>query len=220
MFHTVCVTEAERPKRRYSSTLRAAQADQTRAVVLAAATQLFVARGWNGTSMRDVARAAAVSVETIYANFGSKAELLKQALDVAVVGDAEPVPLADRDYFARLANGDALERAAAAAEFLATMHPRTAHLRRVLNQAAAGDEQLSELLRSSLVDERESVRQGVLAVAQRPVSDDDIDALFAILSTEAFLLLTDSRGWTREHYQSWIAQMMQSVLRLEGATDE
>ncbi|MGH3179671.1 MAG: TetR/AcrR family transcriptional regulator, partial [Streptosporangiaceae bacterium] len=41
---------------------------------------------------REVARAAGVSVETVYASFRSKGDLLLAAIDVAVVGDAAPVP--------------------------------------------------------------------------------------------------------------------------------
>jgi AcrR family transcriptional regulator len=63
---------------------------------LVVSTRLFAENGWSGTDMRDVARTAQVSVETVYANFGSKGSLLRQALDVAVVGDDEPVPLSDR----------------------------------------------------------------------------------------------------------------------------
>jgi AcrR family transcriptional regulator len=181
-------------RRRYESPLRAAQAEQTRATVVAAATRLFIERGWNGTGMRDVAREARVSVETVYANFGSKAELLKQALDVAVVGDAAPVPLADRDDFRRLG--------------------------RVLNQAAGSDPQLSQVLADSWRTERESVRQGVAAVAQRPVPDEDVDALFAILSSEVFLLLTEARGWTVPMYQSWVVRTLCLHLSLKETTDE
>ncbi len=74
---------------------------QTRAAVVEAATALFGENGWAGTGMRDVARAVGVAVETVYSNFGSKAELLLAALDVAVVGDAQQVPLAERPEFAR-----------------------------------------------------------------------------------------------------------------------
>ena len=55
--------------------------------------------------MRDVARAAGVAVETVYSNFGSKSELLLAAIDVAVVGDLEPIPLGERPEFAALGRG-------------------------------------------------------------------------------------------------------------------
>ena len=60
--------------------------------------------------MRDVARAAGVSVETVYASFRSKGDLLMAALDVAVVGDAGPVPLDQRPEFAALGSGTLRQR--------------------------------------------------------------------------------------------------------------
>ena len=43
--------------RRYHSPLRAEQSDQTRQRVLAAARELFLARGYAGTKVQDVAEA-------------------------------------------------------------------------------------------------------------------------------------------------------------------
>lgn len=170
--------------------------------------------------MRDVAATAGVAVETIYAKFGSKTELLKHALDVAVVGDTAPVPLAERSAFRGLTRGSAAERVHAATEVLLGIRQRTARMRHVLNQAADGDSQLTALLADVHASERESVRQASLLVAGREVSDRDVDALFAILSTESFLLLTDVRGWTVAAYQLWTAQMIRAVLNLEGGADE
>ena len=87
---------APRPRRAYTSPRRRQQAAETRAAVQATAAALFSEKGWAATGMRDVATAAGVSVETVYASFGSKADLLMAALDMAVVGDALPVPLAGR----------------------------------------------------------------------------------------------------------------------------
>ncbi len=81
--------------------------------MLEAATELFGQKGWVGTGMRDVARAAGVAVETVYANFGSKPELLLAAIDVAVVGDAQPIPLGERPEFAVLGRGSLSTRARA-----------------------------------------------------------------------------------------------------------
>jgi AcrR family transcriptional regulator len=207
---------AEPKRRRYESPLRAAQAESTRAAVLAAATELFEERGWNGTGMRDVAKAAHVSIETIYAGFGSKTELFRQALDVAVVGDDAPIPLADRDEFRRLFEGTAAERVEAAVDVVIAIRLRTARLRRVLNEAASGDSQLRDVQANTHTSERESVRQATVAVARRDVSDQDVDALFAVLSTEVFLLLTESRGWDLPTYRAWAVQICHTVLNLTG----
>jgi AcrR family transcriptional regulator len=77
---------AEGGRRAYRSARSRQQAAQTRTVVLAAATALFGDRGWSATGMRDVANEAGVAVETVYANFRTKAELLLAAIDVGVLG--------------------------------------------------------------------------------------------------------------------------------------
>jgi AcrR family transcriptional regulator len=93
--------------------------------------------------MREVARAAEVSVETVYANFGSKGALLREALDVAVVGDDEPVPLSDRPEFRALAEGDARDRAQATGRLLAVMHRRPARCWRRWTKITSGSAQPS-----------------------------------------------------------------------------
>src|SRR5919206_1136035 len=86
-------------RRSYHSPRRQEQARQTRAAILEAARPLFIERGYAGTSMTDIARAAGVSVKTVEAIFGTKARLLKVLRDVTIAGDDEAVPLAQRPWF-------------------------------------------------------------------------------------------------------------------------
>ena len=65
-------------KRRYRSTRRREQATETRARILRAAHDLFVTRGYGRTTIADVARAAGVAVETVYAAYRNKPTLLRQ----------------------------------------------------------------------------------------------------------------------------------------------
>ncbi|MBO0836626.1 MAG: helix-turn-helix transcriptional regulator, partial [Actinobacteria bacterium] len=84
------------PPRRYKSAIRDDQARRTRRRVLDAATEVFVRRGYAGATIRAVATGAGVSVPTVEALFGTKVRLLKAAIDVAIAGDDEPVPVLDR----------------------------------------------------------------------------------------------------------------------------
>ena len=61
-----------------------------------AAHDLFVERGYGATTIADIAEAAGVSVPTVYAGFGTKADLLRRAIEVAMAGDDDPIPVADR----------------------------------------------------------------------------------------------------------------------------
>src|SRR5260221_5003265 len=92
------VTTRSREPRRYRSSLRDAQARRTRQRVLDAATAVFLDRGYGGATIRAIAAEANVSVPTVEALFGTKARLLKAAIDVAIAGDDEPVAVLDRGW--------------------------------------------------------------------------------------------------------------------------
>jgi AcrR family transcriptional regulator len=79
--------------------MREENARRTRAAIVAAASELFTARGYAATSLADVAAAAGVARPTVFAAFGSKPALLRQVLDQALAGDDEPIPVAARPWF-------------------------------------------------------------------------------------------------------------------------
>ena len=62
--------------------------------------------------MRMIAGQADVSVPTVELLFGTKGRLLKAAIDVAIAGDHEPVPVLDRSWT------EAAVKAGTAEEFL------------------------------------------------------------------------------------------------------
>ncbi len=67
-------------KRPYRSPLRAAQAEATRQRILDAGLELFAERGYPATSVTQIAAAAGVSPETIYASVGSKRGIIDALL--------------------------------------------------------------------------------------------------------------------------------------------
>ncbi|GAA3153297.1 TetR family transcriptional regulator [Blastococcus jejuensis] len=199
-------------RRAYRSPRRQQQAAETRAAVLAAAAELFAGRGWTATGMRDVAAAAGVSVETVYANFPSKAELLMAAIDVGVVGDDEPVPLAQRREFAALATGSTADRIAAAARLITAINRRIGGLRRALGEAAVSDPVLAQKVAESEGRRRTNTREGVELVVGRPVDDDVADTVWAFTGVDVFHLLTDIAGWSTRRYEEWVRRTLSRVL--------
>jgi AcrR family transcriptional regulator len=197
--------------RSYDSTRRREAAATTRAEVIAAATRLFVERGWARTSVRDIAKAARVSVETVYSAVGPKAEVLRAALDVSVVGDDEPVALADRPEFRAIATGAPGERARAVADLLGEMFPRTAPLARAVEHGAAADPALEELCRLGLEQQRESARHALVLLLGREPTATEADAAHALFSNPVYLQLTEFAGWSNEAYRAWVAD---AALRL------
>jgi AcrR family transcriptional regulator len=162
--------------------------------------------------MRDIAKAARVSVETVYATAGSKAELLVRVIDVGVVGDDDAVPLSERPEFLALGEGDRSERVAAAARLITDSNVRVAALHRTLGHAAAVDPGLVDRLREAEAAQRAQYAQGVRKVLGRRPGKDLVDGVRALGSTEVYLQLTVSAGWSPEKYCRWLADRIGDLL--------
>jgi AcrR family transcriptional regulator len=77
---------------------RREQAARTRLRMLRAAHAAFVARGYTGTRMVDVAADAGVAVQTVYFTFHTKPELLAACYDLAVLGGPSALPPAEQTW--------------------------------------------------------------------------------------------------------------------------
>src|ERR1700749_1960563 len=93
------MAEVNRSPRRYVSPLRREGAARTRKAVLDAANDLFIAQGYTATTIDEIAARAGVSKPTVFAAAGSKQAILKQLRDMALAGDDEPVPVAQRPWY-------------------------------------------------------------------------------------------------------------------------
>lgn len=202
---------AEPTTRAYRSPRRALQAAQTRSAVVGAARTLFAERGWAATGMRDVARVAQVSVETIYGTFGGKVALLTAAIDGAVVGDDEPVPLAERPQFLALGEGELAERATAAAALITDIHVRTIGLQLALREGAGSEAALSALRTTQEQGRHSSTADGMRVVLGRAVSAHEIDLFWAQTCPEVYDLLVNRSSWSVEQYQEWIRTLITNL---------
>ncbi|MFD4973246.1 TetR/AcrR family transcriptional regulator [Streptomyces sp. NPDC058424] len=70
--------------RSYRSRRRTEAAAATRGAILAAAEELFVSRGYSCVTVAQIADAAQVAVQTVYASAGGKADMLRELLLPAV----------------------------------------------------------------------------------------------------------------------------------------
>jgi AcrR family transcriptional regulator len=196
------------------------QAEQTRMAVIVAAGRVFSQRGWVATSMRDVAREAGVSVETLYASFESKAGLLKVVLDVAVVGDDEPVPFAARAEAEAMGAGLTIQaRARSAAQVVTAINTRIYRLDQALRQGAAVEAILAERLAASEANRRADIAGGATLVARRTVTEVEVDEITALSSSAVYDLLVRSSGWTNAAYETWLAGRFIEVIQRSPQTD-
>src|SRR5262245_45287359 len=74
------------PRRRYDSSRRQAQAEERRRRVIEAAIELFLEQGYGPTTIDQIAKAADVSPQSVYATFEGKAGILEQAVHLTRTG--------------------------------------------------------------------------------------------------------------------------------------
>jgi AcrR family transcriptional regulator len=194
--------------RTYNSTRRSRQAAQTRAEVLTAAVELFGEQGWSGTTLAAIASRAGVAVETIYSGFGSKKGLFRAALDVAVVGDTDTVPFAERPEALQLGVGSLEERLASAAKVVTDINERTVPVWRALLEAARSDEELEGWRVELDARRRVDVAAGYERIFGRAAEDRQLDFLWAIFGHELYTQLVVDRNMSRADYEACLIDAM------------
>ncbi|HUR51453.1 MAG TPA: helix-turn-helix domain-containing protein [Mycobacteriales bacterium] len=209
---------AERVKRPYDSSRRQEQARQTRRAVLAAAHDLFVSQGYARTTIAEVASAAGVSVETVYAAFRNKPALLQRVWDVTVGGDDREVLLHERpEVQAIRAEADLTKRLHAQARFSTATARRIGPFMRALEAAAGADAAAAAILADVHrqrydgigVMAREAAATGQLAVSEQVCHD----LVWATTDSTLWHRLVVERGWTDEQYAAhlgatWVAWLV------------
>ncbi|MGW6916935.1 TetR/AcrR family transcriptional regulator [Kitasatospora sp. NPDC054939] len=199
---------------------RAAKALRTRRRMLDAAGRLFAERGWTGTTVEDIARAADVGVQTVYFTFGTKRAVLKEVLDAAIAGDTDPVATLDRGWARELlAEPDPAAQLAQQAAGARGILERAAPVLEVLQAAAASDPALAELRRTNL-EQRHAVqlrfaealvaKVGAAGGSLRDGHDaaSAADVALTVLGPEAYTLLVTVRGWEPARWERWAADAL------------
>lgn len=206
-------------RRRYDSPQRREQARATRRAVLEAARRLFLERGYAATTLQAIADDASVSVATVYSAFGNKRTVLKELVDVSIVGDDEPVAVIDREWVATMrAEPDRARRVRIFAANGRRILERRSAVDAVVRAAAASDPEIAELWDDLRRQRREGQGNLLMLVAGAEGVRPDLgveeagDILFAILSPEIFLTLVEERGWTPERYEAWTVEMIEGLL--------
>lgn len=211
-------------QRAYRSPKRQAQAHRTRLAILAAATEQFCTLGYAGATMAAIAAAAGVSTPTVELVFGTKAVLLKAAIDVAIAGDDEPLPVLERPW-AALAQAAATPEAflGVVAEVLVQAAQRADALVLVAFDAARSDKRLAPLaeqLKAQRLVSAAWIVDGLAArAALRPGVEraQAIDVVWLLMDPAVFDRLTSDRGWTPQRFAKWFVD---SALRLVAGSPE
>lgn len=208
------------PPRPYRSSLRSEQTAAGRRRILDAAGMLFSEHGYLGTTIAQIAAAAGVSTQSVYNMAGGKADLLKAAYDMAVAGDDEPVPIAQRPLIqAMIAAPDPRQALALYARLGREIAQRSHRLVAVvLAQAATGDAALTEF--AAQIEAQRTA--GTAATARHLASRFGLraelseqaaaDILWTLTAPDIVERLVIRRNWPWDVYERWLADAMASSL--------
>jgi AcrR family transcriptional regulator len=213
-------------KRRYTSTRRDEQARETRLRIIRAARELFVTHGYGRTTLVEIAREAAVAVETVYAVFGNKATLLREAWYLDFRGDEQDVPLFERaEMQGILDEPNLVTRIRRHAAFVTATNRRIGPLTAALEGAAASEPVAAEMLAEfskRRLDAATKYAKAAEATGRLGVSQAECrDVLFATMDGTLWRRLVVERGWSDERYADWlgsvwIAQLVSSADAAQG----
>jgi AcrR family transcriptional regulator len=206
-----------KPKRRYDSSGRRAQALRTREAILDAAQRQFLEGGYAATTIAAIAGEAGVSVETIYKAFGGKPGLVRAIYDRGLAG-REPVPAFQRADEMRERETDprTIMRnwATIASEVSAVVSP----IARLVRFAAAGDPDMAALLKAHNDIRERRARHHARFLRRRGYLREDLtlaqatDILWTCTSDELYDLMVTQRGWSLPRFARWLADYMIATL--------
>ena len=206
-------------KRGYHSPRRIEQAAATRAAVLAAARQLFVDNGYTATTIVDIATAAQVSPDTIYATVGRKPALLRELVETAISGSGQPIPAEQREYVLRIgAAVTAREKITIYAHAITAIQVRMAPVFLALRDAGTTDASCAALW--SEIAQRRATNMRAFAADLRTTGelredlDDEqvADVIWSMNAAEYWDLLVRERGWTPEMFRDWLVDAWTRLL--------
>jgi TetR/AcrR family transcriptional regulator, regulator of autoinduction and epiphytic fitness len=203
---------AKAVKRKYSSAKRQEQARATRAAIIDAGSRLFTKNGYVATTIQAIADEAGVAIQTVYAVFGNKREVLHQVLESAVVGDRDP----QQTVRAFGEEPDPRRRAAMAAALVTQISKRLAPIVRVVNEAAAVDAEFAATQQAITAQRRaDMVTSAKLLAGEDGLQlglEDAVGTLYMLYNPELFTHLTERLGWSERRFEKWLATMLYRTL--------
>ena len=207
-------------KRKYDSTRRQAQAGETRRQILEAAHELFIERGYAGTTIEAIAKEAGVALKTVYAVFKNKWKILVTLLNNSSSNSGEEdIPMLERTGPKAVAQErDQRRQLQMFAQVIAENMVGAAYISEIMQVAAKTEADVDKMVQNldkqrwqhMAVAVQQIVTNGPLQEKMDEAHATDI--VWTLTSPEVFLLLTRDRGWSKEKYAEWLADSLTKAL--------
>jgi AcrR family transcriptional regulator len=203
-------------KREYDVTGRQAKADETRRRILEAARKQFMERGYSGATAKSIAAEAGVAAPTIYAIFKNKKKLLVSLMNVSpATGVEDHIPMLERTSVQAVSEEhDQRHQLQMLARVVAANLNQVAAISETMKDAAKVELDFDRILQKLNKQRLEHMSFAVQQIAangpfRKKVNDDyALNTVWTLTSPEAFLLLTRDRGWSKEEYAEWLADLL------------
>jgi AcrR family transcriptional regulator len=187
---------------------------------------LFKAAGYAGTTMELVATKSGVAIQTVYYTFGTKGQLLCEAMDYAAAGEHDPAPVRSRPWMIEALSTPSPHRGLAlAVEHGVDIYARAAPLWPAVNAAAVADPAVEKYWRGVAEGRRAGMGQlvgrfvelGALRPGLKVETATDI--LFLLNGHGTFQGLVVDAGWTTLAFKAWLYATLVDQLLGPGRVD-
>ena len=199
-------------QRPYDAEGRRSQSAATRQRIVDVARRLILANGYRAATVRAIAAAADVHVDTVYELVGRKPQLLRELIEQALSGVDHPVEAEARDHVRRMrATADPVEKLAIYARAVTSTHARLAPLFMALRDASSTEPEAREVWQQISERRATNMRKLVAELAATGGLREGLsvaegaDIMWATNSPELYVLFTAERRWSAEQYEAWLA---------------
>ena len=200
-------------KRAYNSESRKVQAQETKERIIFSARKLFESKGFENSTIKEIAQLAQVSIPTIYGLFQSKIGILRAFMDSALSHEVFETLVRKVDE-----EKSPAKRLALAATLSRQIYDAERAQLGILQSASILDTELKKLeieqekrrYQRQKKSFNEMIQLGKLAKGLDVQKARDI--LWAFTGRDLYRMLVVERGWTSDDYELWLAHMLKKIL--------
>jgi AcrR family transcriptional regulator len=179
-------------------------------------------RGYAGATAEAIAAEANVAAQTIYAIFKNKKKMLISLMNVSpMTGLEDHTPMLERTAVQAVSEErDQQRQLQMFAQVVASNLDQVAAISEVMTDASKVEPDFDRILQKLHKQRLEHMTAAVQQIAVngpfRANVDDKyaLNTIWTLTSPDVFLLLTRDRGWSKEEYAEWLADMLTRALLL------
>ena len=205
---------------------RSDRARATRRRIIESATRLFATDGYAFTTMEQIAAESAVAVQTVYYTFGTKGQLLCEAIEFVGAGGHDPLPVPQRPWMIEAMTTESPHKALAlGVEHGVDIYERAAPLWPAVNAAAVAEPAVEKYWGGVTAARRAGMGRLIGHIAElegiRKGLDVETatDVIFVLNGHGTFQGLVIEAGWTTPTFKAWLYSTLVEQLLVPGPPD-